>query len=115
MERKAASFDRVSMVRATNNSLCYAEAALKTAENIRLDPNKAERIAKSQCKSCFYVLGRIGGAAMTQQPCACCGENQTYGSTNTDNLCLECAKKHQLCKHCGGDINLRAKRRNWPQ
>ena len=38
-----------------------------------------------------------------------------YSSTNTDRLCMDCAKKHHLCKHCGGDISMRARRKDWPE
>lgn len=54
------------------------------------------------------------GAAITLEPCMRCGEMQTYGSTNTDALCLPCAKETGLCKHCGGDLALRERRKTWP-
>jgi len=44
----------------------------------------------------------------------CCGKDQLYGNTRTDALCLECAQETMLCKHCGGDRELRTERRDWP-
>lgn len=83
-------------------------------EDIEGDARKGERLAAQECKGCHYFQ-RIGGAAITKQPCMCCGKEQTYGSTNTDALCMDCAKANDLCKHCGGDIELRARRRTWPK
>lgn len=53
---------------------------------------------------------RIGGAMMTTACCAICEKNMMFSSTNTDVLCSECAVKNQLCKHCGGDVELKNRR-----
>lgn len=114
MERKPTRFDKYSMVNASSLAKYYVEEALRRADNIRLDSDMVERLSLQECKACFYVMGRIGGAAVTTQPCACCGVNQSYGSTCTDALCLNCAKEYSLCKHCGGDLDMRERRRSWP-
>ena len=94
----------------------YVEDTLKRADEVKNDVRRAERVKAGKCPSCFYLRhGRIGCAAMTTQPCMCCGKDQVYGSTATDVLCLECAKEHDLCKQCGGDREMRVKRRNWPK
>lgn len=51
---------------------------------------------------------------MTTQPCMCCYKPVMYGSTATDALCMDCAREHDLCKRCGGDIELRTRRKDWP-
>lgn len=82
------------------------------------DPDKIDRLRKHECIACYYtskIGGRIGGAACTSKPCMSCGKNEMYGSTNTDELCLECAQKHSLCKHCGGDHAMRVRRKEWPK
>lgn len=114
MERPAKNMTIVGMSNATHFSKRYTEEVIEEARNIENDTQRAERKAQSLCKACFYRGGRVGGATLTSQPCMSCGEIQHYGSTATDALCLECAKKHELCKQCGGDRELRERRRNWP-
>jgi hypothetical protein len=115
MERKPAPFDRVAWVGASSRSHSYLRDLLERARRAEQDVDRQARLAKGFCVSCHYVIGRIGGAAMTSQPCACCLAPQMYASTNTDALCLPCAKEHSLCKHCGGDLDMRERRRNWPE
>jgi hypothetical protein len=73
------------------------------------DVYKTERVITQECQSCFYSQ-RIGGQAITRSYCGICEKEMTFGNTNVDAVCLECAKEHRLCKHCAGDINM--KRRN---
>lgn len=89
---------------------CDPERILK----LEHDPEKHNRVQSCLCRMCYYG-SRIGGHAITVEPCMCCGEEQTYGSTNTDALCLNCAKTTGLCKHCGADIELRVRRQKWPK
>lgn len=115
MERPAKPFTVASMVNATCLSAMYVDETLKRVTALQNDSEQEQRLRAHFCKSCFYVLSAIGGAAMTTQPCACCGKDQLYGSTYTDALCLDCAKEHTLCKHCGGDLDMRERRRKWPE
>jgi hypothetical protein len=82
---------------------------LKRAQQIKQDSDREARIARQLCKACHYFPA-IAGQAFTDQPCACCDAMQTYSSTHTDALCMECAKAHELCKHCSGDIDMRSDR-----
>lgn len=76
------------------------------------DPKRKERLEKPECICCFYIrTPRIGGAAMTTQPCGKCEQNMMFGSTSTDMLCPDCAKKLKLCRHCGADLNLKDRRK----
>lgn len=84
------------------------------AEEVTNDARKNERLKRHECKACFYA-SRIGGAAMTTRPCMSCGSEEMYGSTATDVLCMDCATKHGLCKHCGGDLEMRTRRKDWPE
>lgn len=115
MKRNPAQFDHYHWKWQTGRSREIFSDLIKRAEKAQNDSEKDVRLSKQLCISCHYILGRIGGAAMTQQPCACCLEGQWYGSTVTDELCLDCAKKHNLCKRCGGDIDMRQGRRKWPE
>lgn len=69
------------------------------------DPNKEERLEKHLCKSCFYVYNDgWAGQAFTDKNCEDCGKEMIFSTTNTDSFCIECAKKNNVCKHCGGAI-----------
>ncbi|MBC8738568.1 hypothetical protein F6X40_17560 [Paraburkholderia sp. UCT31] len=113
MHRPRRTFDRFALISATERSRMYVDSILALAREIETDARKSLRLEKQECKSCFYRQ-RVGGASMTSQPCACCGKLMQFGSTATDALCPECAKEHSLCKHCGGDLEMRPRRRNWP-
>lgn len=111
---KATKLDTVFMVAATDRAANYTQDTIKRAERLRDDPDRAERVAAAQCRWCFYAAGRAGGAAITYKPCAGCKTVMLFGSTNTDVLCTACATEHKLCKHCGGDSEMRPMRRKWP-
>lgn len=113
-EQRPMAMDVANMSRATEMARLRVKHVLDLAEQISTDARKAERLKRQECKGCFYG-SRLGGAAITQRACMCCAQMQSYGSTATDVLCMPCAQKSELCKHCGGDIELRVRRRKWPQ
>ncbi|MEB8476678.1 MULTISPECIES: hypothetical protein [Acidithiobacillus] len=117
MERTRRIMNKYNMVSWTSRSKTQMDSLLDVARKLQDDPEWAQRIAAGLCRLCHYHGNRFGlaGAAMTQEPCMCCGKDQIYGSTRTDALCLECAKDTGLCKHCGGDRELQTGRRNWPE
>lgn len=115
MERNPAPFDRVHWTRKTDDAKYMFTDLVKTVEKATTDAEQALRLAKHICITCHYIRGRIGGAAMTTQPCSCCLTPVMYSSTATDELCLPCAQEHKLCKRCGGDLEMRTGRRNWPE
>jgi hypothetical protein len=78
------------------------------------DEKKAERQARRECRSCFYLvngMGVIAGQAMTTKPCEICAADMTFGSTHTNRICAGCSEKHDLCAHCMGDIEMNERRR----
>lgn len=113
MDRKAPNFDRYLLVSNTNRAKSRVDSALALAQRLTDDSDKTARLGAQLCKACHY-FSRMAGAACTAQPCACCASPQMYGSTATDVLCHSCAKEHSLCKHCGGDLEMRVARRKWP-
>lgn len=113
MKRQARVINRDNMSDATRAARAAVVDLLKLANDIDTDSMREERIAQCECRACFY-RPRWGAACVTEQDCGCCGKEQVYGSTATDVLCLECAKKHSLCKHCGGDLEMRTRRKSWP-
>ena len=118
MDQKPEIMDEKHMRFATYHAKARETKWIELSNAIVQDTYKTERLNRHECKTCFYstkFLGRIGGAAITFRPCMSCGKSEYYPSTITDVLCLECAKKHKLCKHCGGDIKMNLKRKNWPK
>jgi hypothetical protein len=113
MEQKPALMSKSHMISATERAAGRIEDLAKLHDEIKYDLRHTERMAELECKACFY-FSRIGGAACTSRPCMSCGTNQLYGSTNTDVLCKECAQRGDLCRHCGGDREMRTRRRKWP-
>lgn len=114
MEQKPMKMDKVNMLLATNHALRRVVHIIELAKAMQTDADREKRMERHECLACFHG-GKIGGAMMTERPCGLCGTLQMYGSTCTDALCLRCAQEHRLCKHCGGDIDMRANRRKWPE
>ena len=114
MRQNAGKLDKVAMIRSTETANAAVLDHLDRAARLQRDDQRVERMGRSLCSSCFYLQGWAGCASCTTRPCALCHEDQTYGSTATDMLCLPCARSNSLCKRCGGDIDLRVLRRKWP-
>ncbi len=118
MKQPKKSMSIYNMVWATERAKDMYKHYIELAKALSTDPDKIDRLRSHECVSCYYtgkLGGRIGGSAMTTKPCMSCGEDQMYSSTNTDELCLVCAQKHDLCKHCGGDFAMRVRRKEWPK
>ena len=113
MEQRPQAMNKGNMIGATERAQQRVRAWIEKAEEVAADTSKRERIAALQCKACFYA-SRLGGAAITCRPCMSCGSRELYGSTATDVLCAPCATAGDLCKCCGGDRELRARRKAWP-
>ena len=106
MNQPAKKIDAFSINFATDNQRHRRERIIELAKLLTEDPGRKDRRKKGLCVDCYYESGRIGGAAITTRPCGCCGEEQCYGSTATDVLCLDCAKLLGLCKQCGATMEL---------
>lgn len=77
--------------------------------------NESKRGVNGECKACSYLFpDRIGGSAMTETVCGICEKPMLFGNTCTDVLCIECAELNLLCKHCGGDVDLKVRRKHLP-
>lgn len=113
MDQKPAAWTTYALTSATLSSRRAIDSIAKLAQDIAHDVRHEQRHEAQLCKACFYRTA-LGGAAMTRRPCACCEEQQMYGSTNTNVLCKLCARIHGLCTRCGADVELRTQRRNWP-
>ena len=73
-------------------------------KNLRTDPRHDERISAQKCKSCFYK-SIFGGAAITTTNCHNCNKKITFGSTNVDFFCMDCAHQLNKCVHCGKNLD----------
>ena len=101
------------MIGATERAKARVKDWCDLAADATNDTRKAERLARHECKACFYA-GRIGGAAMTYRKCMSCGSDELYGSTATEVMGKAGVVKHDLCQHCGGDLEMRTRRKEWP-
>jgi len=87
-----------------------AKDRLEWAKRLIEDAEKDERKQKQECVVCYFSK-RVGGAMTTKVECAYCDRVMTFGNTCTDVMCIDCARKRRLCKHCGADIELKNRRK----
>lgn len=78
MNRPARKLDLSAMRSTTYLTRRMMDDLIERAVRLEADPEREKRIAQGHCRWCFYGGSRLGGAAMTSQPCAACGEDQTY-------------------------------------
>lgn len=113
MKQSPQVMNKGNMIAATERARYYVNDRIESTRKLDVDACKDQRLKRHECRACFYS-SRIGGSACTERACMCCGMIQMYGSTATDVLCMDCARKHLLCKHCGGDLEMRVRRKQWP-
>ena len=114
MFQKPYLMNKGNMIAATYRAKDRVNDWIELVEKVTNDTDKAKRLERNWCKACHYS-SHLGGCAMTTRPCMNCEKDVGYGSTNTDVLCLDCAKQLKLCKHCGGDLEMRIRRKEWPE
>lgn len=70
------------------------------------DLEKDERLNRCLCKTCYYInTDRWAGQAFTHSICEFCRTEMVFPTTDTDSYCSECAKRNELCKHCGATLD----------
>jgi len=99
--------DLSSVQWATDHAQHYFAVCKATAE----DADRDARREAAQCGMCYYSKSRVGGAMCTTALCGLCSEQMHFGNTCVDVLCKVCAKKHRLCLHCGGDVEMKSRRK----
>lgn len=97
--------DKVSVEWQNNRKKELVQHITKLAHLYAEDPEKKTREKEHLCKVCYYDSSRVGGSAITTTECAMCTIKMVFSNTCVDVLCDDCAKKAQLCKHCGSDIH----------
>lgn len=110
MQKKYPKLTEEDISRTTFFNKKYLDELIETVKEYTDGVNKDIRLAESKCEMCFYFRrSTIAGAAMTESNCRLCDTMMMFSSTNTDHLCDICAKTHKLCKHCGGNVNIKGK------
>lgn len=99
--------DLCSVLRATDR----AQEAARIYAECTNDPRRPERLEVQECRVCFYARSRIGGATCSEAPCGLCGKMLYSGNTCVDVLCKDCARDKRLCVLCGGDVEMKNRRR----
>lgn len=84
---------------------------LALADNLKKDPDKTKRLNGLHCLICWYQSGKIVGQAFTSWSCKSCGQTGMHPNTGVPQLCNNCAEKMQACIECGGDLNLKKRKK----
>ena len=87
---------------ATKYNKMFSDNYIKRWKDYENDIKKDYREKKHLCRECCYLKSWIGGAVMTTSKCELCGREIINTSTNTDKVCVKCAKELNICRHCGG-------------
>lgn len=69
------------------------------------DLKKEKREKQHLCKYCFYLKSNLSGQAFTASNCRMCDKETIFPTTQTDVLCIDCAKENGLCKECGAEMD----------
>ena len=109
--------DKLLLEKIQNETFLKIQETSELISNVKKfenDSDRKNRLKKNLCKSCFYLSGDIiAFAAFTTTTCMSCSKEMTFGSSNTDKLCPDCAKKYGVCKYCLADIDLKKRRKLW--
>lgn len=83
---------------ANHRATCQMTSVITGARQVVEDAFQEDRLLISQCLVCYYLRkGRIVGQAFTKWQCAGCETWTTHYNTGTPELCIECARKYDLC------------------
>jgi hypothetical protein len=91
--------------------LDFVKQTLELAKNLQEDPQKQERVKNCECLVCWYRSGGMHTNAFVYTNCKSCNKDLQFANSNTDEVCIDCAKEHKLCKHCGADIEYKERRK----
>lgn len=105
--------DLASIERNTGYAKQWLDAMAECVTLMDEDKDKHVRHSIAECQYCYrpYGHGRQGGTVTTRVQCGLCDTILAHNNTCVDVLCLDCAKANQLCKHCGGDVDMKRRRR----
>jgi len=95
----------------TANSKRYVNQQIKLANDLIYDPEKESRISQAKCLACHYIFGKLSYGVRRSTNCRICNKNLSSCNINIDEICIDCANKHELCVVCVADIKLRVRRK----
>jgi hypothetical protein len=76
------------------------------------DGKKAERLSACKCIYCFYLnRGRLVGHGFTAWKCLACDFEGQHSNTGVPRYCETCSAELNLCIECGGDLEMRYRRK----
>lgn len=97
---------------ATAQAIERVEDVKRRAEQVATDPDRRDRREDQMCVACFYLRDTVGAVGDTGYRCGICDKLVTVSNTrHIMRLCLRCAKRHKLCVHCGGDVEMKHRRK----
>jgi hypothetical protein len=111
VRQNSSRYDIVTYTDASHRNLEMFKDLREIVLNISADTNREDRLEKSLCLVCYHYRSRAGGQAITHKPCDICLEDMCFASTCTDKLCKTCSKKLKVCTRCGGDMELKTRRK----
>ena len=112
MRTNRKKIDRYAYEWETGTAKAKEESIRARLEAFDSDNDKPGRMRKHECKACYYLASpRIAGQAFTQRQCGHCDEIVTHANTACPVVCEKCARDHGLCRSCGGDINMKVRRK----
>lgn len=115
MRSKKAIITRITILNATAIRKSFAAGLVESVSRFKGDLDKKERLNKGECAACYYLGNqRIGGSSVTHKDCGICDFDMVFPSTSTNVICKPCGKENGLCVHCGGDIDMKERRKPYP-
>lgn len=95
---------------ATGHANGYVNSMKSSVANFDNDPERDKRLSESRCVVCFYERFAAHATACSRQ-CGLCDEKLSVGNSRVPVLCVACATKNGLCAMCGGDMELKHRRK----
>jgi len=110
MNKLPIKFNRAIYTSITNTNKRQMRDIIDKADKLKKDLEKNERLKSQECSVCFYIKGRVSGATTTETQCGICSDKITHNNTAVDCICKKCSSEHDICVHCGGDLNNKVRR-----
>lgn len=86
---------------------------IDNAERAYTDADRKGREAHQRCRWCHYARrGRLALQAFTEWTCIACDVVQPHHpNSEHPKVCMPCAASLGLCVECGGDVEMRDRRK----
>lgn len=88
----------------------WVRGQIELAKHLEADDEREERLKQQKCKFCYYRSG-LAGQAFTNWQCGLCDYEGQNANTDVPALCIVCAEAHGLCVKCGGDLEMKQRRK----